>query len=233
MKKITFILQSKGGVGKSAFAYLLANINKERPDLRIIDMDNETNTASNQIKFIKTGKHNLINSSTKSIDRSSFDNFFGDFISSDYSSALCDLGATTSEQFLVFLKEAGDEIIKELVIMNVEIQICCVIAGSNAFPASAEYCRELFKILPVDERIKKFIIKNNYTEFTEEQVNTLTDISKKVKSTIQEFNIVSGNVPGVIKEIHALMEAGKSFDDAKVFTKIRLREAMNSILIQV
>jgi len=234
MKKMTFILQSKGGVGKSAFAYLLANKNKERKDLKIVDMDNETNTASDQIKFLKPAKHNLINAGTKNIDRSAFDNFFEDFIYSEkYSSALCDLGATTSEQFLVFLKEDGDEIIKALIKMDCEIQVCCVVAGSNAFPASAEYCRELFKILPQDDKISKFIVKNNYFEFTEEQVAALENVAQKTNSKIQDFNIVSGNVPGVVKEIHGLMEAGKSFDDAKTFTKIRLKEALNNVSIQI
>ncbi|MCL2073687.1 MAG: AAA family ATPase [Marinilabiliaceae bacterium] len=232
MKTITFILQSKGGVGKSAFAYLLANKYKEKTDLLVVDMDNETNTASNQLKFMSPLTHNLIDTGTKTIDRSSFDTFFENFIHSDkFASALCDLGATTSEQFVVFLKENGDEIIKELVNMGIRVQICCVIAGQNAFPASSEYCRELFQYLS-NADVTKFIIKNNYYEFTQEQTEALQQLSELTNSKIQEFNIVPGNVPGTLKEVHALMEEGIALENAKTFTKIRLKSSMDSIFIE-
>ena len=83
MKKITFIVQSKGGVGKSAFTYMLANINQNAESTIFVDMDNETNTSQNQLKFVKVISHKLIDQKTKNIDRAAFDTFFEDFIISD------------------------------------------------------------------------------------------------------------------------------------------------------
>ena len=233
MKTITFILQSKGGVGKSAFVYLLANKYNYVTEFVVVDMDNETNTAVKQTQFVKTLKHNLIDSKTKNIDRAAFDNFLEDFINTDkITSAICDCGATTSEQFLVFLQEAGTEILKSVIEMNINVQICCVVPGLNAFPASADYCRNLFKNIDIPE-IKKYIVKNNYFEFSDEQNEALAKLAKVTNAKIQEFNIVPNNVPGTLKEVHALMEAGKSFDDAKTFTKIRVKQSIEEITIRI
>ncbi len=236
MKKITFILQSKGGVGKSTLTYVLANKYLQKEDTVFVDMDNESNTSSQQLSFVKKKiSQNLIDQNTKNIDRSGFDQFFENFLSSEKtSSAVCDLGATTSEQFLVFIKnDGGAKMLDALHEMGIEVQICCVISGLNAFAASSTYCKDLFKALAAVKKIKKIIIKNNFFPFNAEQDTALIKLANASSSDLIDFNIVPNNVPGTLKEIHALMEQGKPISEAKTFTKIRIKDSIESLTIDI
>lgn len=235
MKKLTFVIQSKGGVGKSAFTYMLANKYHQKEDTMFVDMDNETKTTSSQLSFTNNRmSHNLIDKNTKNIDRSAFDTFFEDFINSKtINSAVCDLGATTSEQFLIFMKEdSGKDIINAITEMDVLIQICCVVPGQNAFPPSSTFCMELFKSLG-NANVKKIIVKNNYLEFSSDQNEALKKLAKISNAEIEEFNIVPNNVPGTLKEVHALMEKGESINSAKTFTKLRIKPSIEAITVEV
>lgn len=235
MKKITFIVQSKGGVGKSAFTYMLANINQNAESTIFVDMDNETNTSQNQLKFVKVISHKLIDQKTKNIDRAAFDTFFEDFIISDkVKSAICDMGASSSEQFLVFLRDdSGAEMLQELKEHGVTIQVCCVVAGSNAFPSSAEYARELVKAIGERDNISKIIVKNNYFSFSDEQEKALSKLSQISKTILIDFNIVPNNVPGTVREIHSLMEEGMPIENAKTLTKLRLKPSLSAIKVAI
>jgi hypothetical protein len=236
MKKITFIIQSKGGVGKSAFTYMIANKYEKQSDIVFVDMDNETNTSASQLQFTKkTIAHNLIDTNTKNIDRAAFDSFFEDFIQSKkLKSAICDLGATTSEQFLVFLKEdSGHDILNAIHEMGVEIQLCCIVAGLNAFHASSTFCKELFKAIGPNSHVKRYIVKNNFFEFSPEQSEAIAKLAEFTESKIEEFNIVPNNVPGTLKELHSLMGKGESLDSAKVFTKLRIKPSIDAITVEI
>lgn len=236
MKKLTFVVQSKGGAGKSALTYLLANKYKDNDTIMFVDMDNETKTSSLQLAFAhRTMSHNLIDDNTKNIDRAGFDKFFEEFINGKtITSAVCDMGGTSSEQFLIFLKnDGGADMLEALISMNVEVQVLCVVAGMNAFPSSSNYCRDLFKELSEISLIQKVIIKNNFNAFTEEQNSALVKLSKATKSIIEEFNIVPNNVPGTLAEVHGLMEQGKPLSDAKTFTKIRLKKSIDNCSISI
>ena len=61
MVKLFFILQSKGGVGKSAYTYNLANKSiQAKVEALFLDLDNETKTSEKQLRFVQSNSYNLI-----------------------------------------------------------------------------------------------------------------------------------------------------------------------------
>ncbi|WP_075603403.1 nucleotide-binding protein [Saccharicrinis aurantiacus] len=233
-KQVTFILQSKGGVGKSALVYLLANkLSDEFYQTLFIDMDNETNTSMRQVKFAPTQTFNLIDPNSRSIDRALLERFFESLLSEQkYDKYVCDFGATTSEQFGIYAsEEEGKQILEVLPEMNIHLHIVCVVAGRNAFKASIDYCEILFK--NVGSRAKKSIVLNHKFPFSEDQLSSINQFADTENAEVIDFDMISGHMTSPTEELHELMEKGEPLIKAGRFTQIRVKTNMDKLALTV
>ncbi|MCC9138863.1 AAA family ATPase [Pontibacter silvestris] len=233
MKKITFIAQSKGGVGKSALTYMIANKiyrNKDRFLKTVfVDMDNETNTSATQVQFGQVNELELINPKTRLMDRSRLDKFFKEFaLQEEFEHAVCDMGATTSEQFLNFLSDEGTLQVMQLITgqLDIKLEILCIVAGDNSFNSSASFCGKLFKGIQGHAELR--IIKNNLFDYSDAQQKELEKMARAYNASVIEFGLLGNMVIGEsIDEIKRLMQDGKAaIEDGSLFTKVRYKKAV-------
>jgi len=233
-KQVTFILQSKGGVGKSALVYLLANKTFSSSNKTLfLDMDNETNTSMRQIRFAPTQSFNLIDNNSQSIDRTLLERFFENFIEHDeYDNCVCDFGANTSEQFGIYAAEQeGKMILSVLPEMGMDLHIVCVVAGRNAFQSSMDYCEKLFN--NIEGRAKKTIVLNNKFPFSDEQQACVRDYAERNNAEVQEFDMVTGHMTSPTKELHDIMEKGEPLSKAGKFTQIRVQTNIDKLELAI
>lgn len=234
-KSLTFICSEKGGVGKSQLCWLLANqivlFAPDRIDSTLfVDLDNETQTSTNNLKFVKAKQFNLVSKQTSSLDRSKFIDFLEMFLESSKTSAICDLGAITSAEFKTFLEdEASLEILSEMQSAGVKINIACVVSGESSFPSSCGYAKELLKL--IGNNATKYILCNRFFPFSEDQEKTVKQLAKLTDSILADFDVVSGHEAGTTSTIHQLMLQGKSLKDASKFTQIKVKKNVINVPI--
>jgi len=174
-----FILNSKGGCGKSTaamYAFLVASMQKK--PTHFLDLDNTSVTLTNFFNNIKDRKPEFIKSSSFSllgkdnrIDRSKIDSFIEAISTLDY--VIADFGAESSNQFCQFLKEeAKNGIVQTLNGLNVRILL--VFAGGGC----AVDCLRFFELLKSVEGVKEIthIVANEYHGGFENK--TVTDFTK-------------------------------------------------------
>lgn len=234
MKRVHFVLQSKGGVGKSTYTYMLANLAvKNEIKSLFIDMDNETDTSLTQLGFIGAKTFNLVDHKTKQIDRTKIDSFFQGIIEQDkYSSIICDLGATSSEQFLKYLENPETkDIMQALGEMGIELNLHCILGGDNTFPACSNFCSELFA--KTKTFAKNFIVRNELYNYSDAQEKNIKQISKAVGAPINSFNLINESGSSSLNEVLGLMENGvPAISDAQMFTKIRFKTNLEKLVFE-
>lgn len=223
MKIVYFIIQRKGGVGKSILSYNAANLALLKGiEVLFIDFDNETRTSTNQLNFIDARPFNLIDKHSKQIDRTRLDSFFEEMAEQEtFNQIVCDLGATSSEQFLKYIEtDEGSIILETLKEMGIDLRLICVVGGDNSYPACADFCENLFKVS--NGLTNNEIYINKYFAYSTGQLRDLRKISDKFKAPIQEFTIVDEKGNKCINEIKKLMEQGKpAIEKAPLLTKKR------------
>lgn len=233
MKKMTFIIQSKGGVGKSALTYMMANklLSQDKETFEktvFVDMDEGTRTTTTQLQFATINSLKLVSAKTKQIDRSLLDKFFIGFAEQeDYTNAICDMGATTSEQFLKFLDDGGSIEFLEALKDMLKIEFLCVVAGQDSFQSSGTFCHEIFKKLNGITDLR--LVKNNLFYYSDAQNTELQKLSKTYKAPILEFNLIDGQQENSLKEVKDLMQEGKAaVNDSSFATKIRFNTVLKN-----
>lgn len=150
MSKI-FVLQQKGGVGKSTLTKLLfLKAEKEEKDVVFIDCDNASGTTTKFFLGLEKRKpknilYKPINivGKDKKIDRTKFDKFLE--IIDGVENVVVDFGAASSEQMLFYIQEEEKNGIVED-FKNMGILIYLVVAGGGSITECAEYALELKKI---------------------------------------------------------------------------------------
>jgi hypothetical protein len=167
MKKIHFIAQAKGGVGKSLLMYLFALKFGHDPSVYFIDLDSSTQTSKNQLKFLPASNMDVVQlSNDKDVlvrDRlisylelvsvSAFDQFF------------FDLGSPESAQLPALLrydlpmKEFADE-------LGLEIIFHIVMAGGSAYVPSGQYLDQLREVAK-DFQINVFKSATSFRKYPE------------------------------------------------------------------
>ena len=235
MKKLTLILQSKGGAGKSTLAYLLANksVLLKNDKTVFFDLDNESLSSSKQLKFVNTSSYNLIDEESKHIDRTKLDIFIDEFIEqNEFSHAICDFGAASSQQFSNYLSDDGSlEIINDYMDGGeLVFEIICVICGDNSFSSSMDYCIKLFENMGANN-FKIFIAKNNFYRYSEDQNNTIEKVSKEINAEVFTFGIL-GNISSgaLIQDIVEHMKNGESvIEKGKRSTQIRYKTTLKNL----
>jgi len=223
MVNLFIILQSKGGVGKSAYTYNLANMAVQAGvDALFLCMDNETKTSEKQLGFVSCDSYDLIDTKSKQIDRTKLDAFFEEMSTQqNYEYVFCDMGATSSEQFHKYIdSEDGAEILTSLKELGINLNIHCIIGGDNVYPACADFAEGLFENTQgVAENV---IVLNNKFDYNDGQMHDIRQLSQKYQAKITDFNIINEAGTRGISLVHKLMEEGKAaILEAPVLTRKR------------
>ena len=92
-KKLVFIAQNKGGVGKSVLMFLFAEKYK---DALIVDLDHDTKPTSRHLAYRSPKAVNFLTGKTQNIDRSVLNEFIETVSQLDEEVVLCDLGGAIS-----------------------------------------------------------------------------------------------------------------------------------------
>lgn len=152
MKQFHFILQAKGGVGKSFLTYLYALQHEQHPDVLFLDVDNSTKTSDRQLAFLRgqqrVAKLSLFNERDKQ-DRQLLLRSVLELATLSYDQYFMDFGAPESEQFPALLRR---DVPVEL-LQRVEKQtggqfiFHVVIGGNTAYKPCVEYLVELATLL--------------------------------------------------------------------------------------
>lgn len=148
MKQLNFIVQAKGGVGKSLLSYLVAIAHESDESTLFVDADSSTKTSSRQLKFLgenRTEALSLLNEKEVLV-RDNLISYLESLIDSPFQKFYLDFGAPESEQLPSLIerdlpfKEFTDE-------LNFKVIFHIVIGGGGAYSASVDYLQKMMRAL--------------------------------------------------------------------------------------
>lgn len=223
MKNRFFIIQSKGGVGKSYISKILTLLASMNQAITyFIDIDNASASLtkfakailSKKDKYVRTSSYNLLGSDRK-IDRTRFDIFISEL--EQLPEFVCDFGAASSEQMLYYLQEERNVIgiLKEL-----DIRILFVVAGGG----SIKECVEFFNLAKDIDGIGEItsMVANEYFGTIDGK-----SVKEYTNAPIQLKRLHNDPTSQAQIEWEALMNNGFVFDDIDKMSIIRKSRIMN------
>lgn len=101
MKQVHFILQSKGGVGKSLLTALIGQKKRQKENILFVDLDSSTKSTMRQLRFLGSGRIedvSLLNEKDVLI-RDNLISYLESLTESSFEEIYLDFGAPESEQF--------------------------------------------------------------------------------------------------------------------------------------
>ena len=151
MKQLHFVVQAKGGVGKSLLTYLLGLSNHSNEDALFVDVDSSTQTSSRQLKFLgehRTETLSLLNDKEVLV-RDKFIAYLESLADTPFQNIYFDFGAPESEQFPALIERdlPFKEFLDEL---DFEAHFYLVVGGGGAYASSVEYFQKMMKVLGND-----------------------------------------------------------------------------------
>lgn len=199
MKQFNFIIQSKGGVGKSFFTYLIGIKHEEIKETLFLDVDGSTKTSTNQLKFLweekRIGSIHLLDAQ----QRIARDLLFGSIEETatlPYTKFILDFGAPESEQLpALFSRDIQEKDLKGFAdYLESEFIFHVIIAGGTAYAACTDYLKQIVKVIGTEFKIVAWVNENTFLNYSN-QIQDLEEASKVLQFEIQRFgNILSGSV---------------------------------------
>lgn len=180
-KKINFVIQSKGGSGKSMLTYLLALKQQSNKSVAFIDLDQSTRTSTKQLEFLAEENRIFsvsITDSIERIDREKLVEVIQVLSEQDYDEFVVDCGAPESEQLpKLFTLDFDSSMLQELEIeFNTEITFYVVIAGGAAYKSCMTYLQSVVQTISKE----KIVVYYNENTFQ-------NDDSQKLLANFQEI----------------------------------------------
>lgn len=172
-KQVHFIIQSKGGVGKSFLTYLLALKNQFKENAAFFDLDSSTQTSVNQLKFLKDKnrvyKISLLDDRKKIIRDRLFTSIKKIVEIPDFQTYFLDFGAPESEQLpaLFGIDFKANALKKFENQINATFIFHVVVAGNTAYMASMEYLKSMIQTLEGHFPIITHANENSFYGFQE------------------------------------------------------------------
>jgi hypothetical protein len=170
MKKLHFIIQAKGGVGKSLLTYLMAQSQKDNPDAFFVDVDGSTQTSTRQLKFLgekRVESITLLNNDEVLI-RDLLIQYLESLSKTPFKEIYFDFGAPESEQFPALIsKDLPFKLFLEE--MNFTAHFLVVIAGGGSYLASVNYLNKIFEAVNHEYPIT---VWKNITSFKNSEILT-------------------------------------------------------------
>ncbi len=199
MKQFNFIIQSKGGVGKSFFTYLIGIKHEENKETLFLDVDGSTKTSSNQLKFLQNDKRLASIDLLDAQQRIARDLLFGSIEETatlPFEKFILDFGAPESEQLpALFSRDVQQNDLKGFAdYLDSEFIFHVVIAGGTAYAACTEYLTQIVKVIGKEFKIVAWINENTFLNYPK-QIEQLEEVAKVLEIDIRRFgNILSGSV---------------------------------------
>lgn len=147
MKKIHFIAQAKGGVGKSLLMYLFALKFGHDPSVYFIDLDSSTQTSKNQLKFLAATNMEVVQLSNDKdvLVRDRLISYLELVSVSEFDQFFFDLGSPESAQLPALLRY--DLPMKEFAdMLGLEMIFHIVMAGGSAYVPSGQYLDQIGEV---------------------------------------------------------------------------------------
>jgi len=154
MKNLHFIVQAKGGVGKSILMYLFALKNFRNRKCLFIDVDASTQTSTRQLKFVHQDQSDVANLLDEKglLIRDNLLAYLQRIAKEDFEEAYFDFGAPESEQ-LPALMEYDIPLKAFAEGLGFEITFHIVIGGGGAYNPSIDYLLKMFDLVKTDFEI--------------------------------------------------------------------------------
>jgi hypothetical protein len=220
-----FIIQSKGGVGKSLLTKLLSlKAEKEQLKTYFIDCDNASATTTKFFQTIerKKASHILFKSENllatdKKIDRTKFDSFLDTVQKLD--NVVVDFGAASSEQLLYYIQEESKNGIIET-LDEIGIRLFLVIAGGGSIKESIDFALDLRKVNGIGHLIT--IVANEYHGGVNGQ-----SVKDYTKADIQITSLHDDVNSEAQQEWNNLLNTGAVFSDIQAMSIIRKKRVLS------
>jgi len=172
MKQLHFIIQAKGGVGKSLLTYLLALTQQDSPGSLFVDVDSSTQTSTRQLHFLgdsRTESLSLLNDKEVLV-RDNLISYLESLAESPFETIYFDFGAPESEQLPALLERDVPfrEFLDEL---GCEAHFHVVVGGGGAYASSVAYLQKILKALQEQFEVtvwKSLTTFNNFPVLAEE-----------------------------------------------------------------
>ncbi len=237
-KKFNFIIQAKGGVGKSFLTYLIAVKHEDDGSRTFIDVDSSTKTSTAQLRFLaekeqRLAEIDLLDSYRKIVRDRLFDSIQQ---LSSLSNAVfyLDFGAPESEQVpaLLTLDLDQDEFKEFEQYLGVEFIFHVVVAGGTAYTSCVEYLMKIYKAVGNVFPIMVWINANTFQNFPQQRDECLS-VAKKCRMTAEFFGDIEPNTD-LASKIISNIERGEGSSGilaAGWFAKTKMDKLVKAITI--
>ncbi|MDI9357862.1 MAG: hypothetical protein QM528_02815 [Phycisphaerales bacterium] len=183
MKEMYFIVQGKGGVGKSFLTWLYAIKNENNPKVIFVDIDQINKSSQKALNFIRIDKRVLFYNcldEEKKISREKFVRLVTELYKMNFDKFYIDFGGSESEQIIhLFSDEKNIDFLESYGKKNtITIKFLVVMSGGDPYNACIEYLRRLNKVAKSDAIIamlNDFRFKGHEQQKKELEVFTATN----------------------------------------------------------
>ena len=226
MKQLHFIVQAKGGVGKSMLTYLLGLAKDDDKNQSLfVDVDSSTQTSTRQLKFLGENRMETLSllNDKEVLVRDNLVSYLESIVNLHFNNVFFDFGAPESEQVPALidrdlpLKEFMEE-------LEFKAHFHIVVGGGGAYKSSVDYMKKILKSLNGDFDVtiwKSITTFNNFQNLAEE----LAENCKKMNLPLRQFadfdpssNLGSQILDGVRK--------GYSLSDYQTGARLRLKKEL-------
>jgi hypothetical protein len=237
MKQINFIMQNKGGVGKSMLTYLLALKHQKNSIEGIANLDKIlfadgdilNLTTDRQCKFLTIAHVNLMDKNQK-FQRDKLLRSLEYFSKVEVDIIYIDFGASESGQFpaLVSLDYSSDLFQDFALNFDIEIIVNVVVAGGTSFIPCTDFLKNVVSAL--NKKIAVSVWANDWT-FKNDSPEALIDLAKycqKEHLTLNHFGNFDTD-SSVGSEILNKIKFGCGFNEYDFIHKMTLRKELDRL----
>jgi hypothetical protein len=224
-KYVRMISGVKGGVGKSALCWLLA---EKYVDATPLDLDDATATTMNQLAYRKPVKISFLDPQSKRIDRGAFNTFFESIVEAKKDLFIADLGSSVAEQLPKWIDFTGAAVIKEILQnSNVKLEIIVVVGGGNLFKATMDYLAE---VIGVTKGIIEVIVAHNgLYPLTDDQKKVLLEFVKDHSLQFKSFDLLKDRGEMATRTVENVLKEGRGMAGLSPFTSIYFKRAIDEL----
>jgi hypothetical protein len=238
LKTFHFIIQAKGGAGKSFLTYLIAIKHEEDCRRTFIDVDSSTKTSKSQLRFLagmdrRLAEIDLLDGYRKIARDRLFDSL-QQLSELENEVFYLDFGAPESEQMPALLTlDLDQEELKEFERhLLSEFVFHVVIAGGTAYTACMDYLMKIYKAVGNSFRILIWINANTFQTFPQ-QKEELLQLAGKCRLGVESFGDIEPNTE-LAHKITRIIERGEGREgilSSGWFTKTKMEKLVRTIPI--
>lgn len=239
MKTIEFIVQAKGGTGKSFLAYLFALKQEKNEKALLVDLDSSTQSSKKNLKFlmgrdpVRLIASNLLDD-RKKIVRDKLLSTIEGLVSlpEDYEHIYLDFGAPESEQLPALIShdlqpkdlKAFEEHLGVKFVFNI------VVAGGTAYVSCTDYLQQLVDLVGSLFETNVIANENTFYNFNHLLEELKVYVEKKGNKNIKYKSFGDIDVSSDVgKAIMVNIEQGKGFDELSFIAKLKMRNELEKI----